>query len=426
MSNSVDRATARQIIRALRSGATPSQFAELVFVGQDAWFQMAQKMMNENAEDHQFEVRFIRAAYGGGKTLLMRRLEASARDSGWATAYILLRHGKVELDKPSTLVAELAEQLDLAADGRGMFALLRTALTRKAKECGIFPGRASTLAAHTELELKIRDICARKSIRHDISIVMRQATKAYVRNDLDRLSEIARWLSGGDRAVTIPPTSAGGRAEVMRPLGAGASEELIRLIAELVMMAGKRGLYIALDEVELIASLAERRRANAFQTLRALVDQNDMNTLPPATSMFLAATPHMFEDRKMFPSYKALQDRIESLPGVEGKLVVNYKANVIDLDATQLGLKELIDLGDKILEFWKAAGEEPIANGSKRIKDIASAVATRTDFTVARPRLFCRLVVDMLEGTLTADLAALASRRALEIKQARDKELVEQ
>lgn len=422
-----DRSVARQIIKALRSGATPSQFADKVFVGQELWFKYALQMMEENSEDKHFEVRFIRAAYGGGKTLFIRRLESAAREQGWATAYILLRHGKVELDKPKTLAAELGEQIDLGEQGRGIASLLRAAVARKAVECGIVVGRTSTLAAHMDLENRMRDLCSRKLIGGDVATALRQACRAYVKHDLDRLAEIAQWLSGGSRPLHLLLQSGNtGRAQILKPLGVGVGEELIRIIAELTLMAGKKGLYIALDEVELIASFPERRRANAFQTLRALVDQNDMNTLPPATSIFLAATPQMFEDKKMFPSYKALQDRIETLPSIDGTTSVNFKANIVDLDATQLGVKELNSLGNIILDLWSLSGEIIPAGVQDRVDEIAETIVARGDYMIARPRLFCRLIVDMLDGALGADISTAAALRATEIKRARDQEVVGQ
>ena len=418
---------ARQIIKALRNGATPSQFADRVYVGQQSWFDAAVKMMAENAEDRHFEVRFVRAAYGGGKTLFMRRMEATARAQGWATSFILLRHGKVELDQPSTLAAELSEQLDLGEQGRGMRALLVAALERKGRECGIAPGRTSSLADHLALENKMRELCAQKALSGDMSVVLRQACKALVKRDMDRLGEIAHWLTGAAVPLLVPSAPGGfTRPTTVKPLGTGAAESLIRLVAELSLMAGKRGLFIALDEVELIGGLVDRRRANAFQTLRALVDQNDVNTIPPATSIFLAATPQMFEDRTMFPSYKALQDRIESLPSISGRREVNYRSNVVDLDATPLGTEELRDLGRRIIGFWATSGEVARVDAEARVDEIVEAVVSRSDYTIARPRLFCRLVVDMLSGSIGPDLGAAAAMSAVEIGRARAREVAGQ
>ena len=53
------------------------------------------------------------ARYGGGKTHFLRCLQSEAKARGWATAYVLLKHGEVELDRFNTIVAEIADKLEL-------------------------------------------------------------------------------------------------------------------------------------------------------------------------------------------------------------------------------------------------------------------------------------------------------------------------
>src|SRR5208283_674276 len=144
-------------------------------------------------------------------------------------------------------------------------------------------------------------------------------------------------------------------------------DQLIRLIAVLVLTAGYRGLLVGLDEIELMAGMRDRRRReNSFQTLRSLIDQNDPYRQPPSTCFFLAATPYMFEDREMFPRYKALQDRIEELPSVGGAQRINYSAPVINLDRTEPGVLELRQIADKIKAIYNVAYDSIPPNFEKR------------------------------------------------------------
>src|ERR1700741_3562749 len=69
--NGIDDTAARKIVRALRKGATPTEYADKLFVGYGDWFKTAVQMMRHTAEDNDFEVRFLRAAYGGGKTMFL-------------------------------------------------------------------------------------------------------------------------------------------------------------------------------------------------------------------------------------------------------------------------------------------------------------------------------------------------------------------
>lgn len=412
---------ARRILRALRSGVVPDvELAQGIFVGQSDWFRTAAKMMDENAEDEDFEVRFVRARYGGGKTLFLRRLEYEANQKNWATAYVLLRHGKVELDKVHTFANELAEQIRVGDEGRGLSALLKSGILGIGRQCGFEPGKTSSGDTHERVLSTLSNDCASRGFSYDLTIALRSAARAIIGRSEDRVQLIARWLGGGQDKLPVPARHVGngnpGSDIFLKPLGIGAAEELIRLMAVLVQWSGRPGLFVALDEVELIGTLPAKRRANAFQTLRALVDRKDIATQPPATSLFLAATPQMFEDPQMFPSYKALQDRIEKARPIGPDRRVNYKSPVVDLDATELGEPELLAVGRLIVELNCISGEPTPADMSRQLKEIVKAVATK-HYVVARPRLLCRAVMDALDGQLGTDVEqSVAALNEEEIK----------
>jgi hypothetical protein len=208
----------------------------------------------------------------------------------------------------------------------------------------------------------------------------------------------------------------------LKPLGLGDAEQLIRLYALLVDEGGYNGLYLAIDELELITGQPSRRRNNSFQTLRELVDQNDENLMPPSTCLYLAATPEMFESPDLFPSYKALQDRIEELPSLSGKSAINYRAPVVNLDATELGEAELRALADNVVAVFRSANGEPSEDALGRIPKLVSAVA-KGNYVIARPRLLCRCMVELLEGRLGGDLRKELATRTEEMRREREREI---
>src|SRR5262249_54427685 len=129
MSTTLPRPKAVQVLKALRSGSTPSGFARELAVGQGTWLRVALELLDELSECEHFDVRFLRAKYGGGKTHFLRCLQAEAKLRKWASAYVLLKHGEVELDRFDSIVAEIADKLELPDGDRGLPALLRKALT---------------------------------------------------------------------------------------------------------------------------------------------------------------------------------------------------------------------------------------------------------------------------------------------------------
>jgi len=190
-----------------------------------------------------------------------------------------------------------------------------------------------------------------------------------------------------------------------------------------VLASGYGGFLLGLDEIELVAGMRDkRRRENSFQTLRSLIDQNDPYRQPPSTCLFLAATPLMFEDPTMFPKYKALQDRIEDLPVLGDNQRINYSAPIINLDKTELGTLELKQIADKITEIYRIANEMLPTNLDQR-KDELIRTIINGGYVIARPRLLCRCMIDLLNGCLGADLQKDLAKRSKEMEEARKKEV---
>ena len=238
------------------------------------------------------------------------------------------------------------------------------------------------------------------------------------------MESVQAWLAGGDSTIVIEARyTTGGRDAIrLKPLGANLADEQLRVIAILCQLSGSAGLFIGVDELEIIGQLPSQRKANSFQTLRALVDHNNPHRQPPATCLFLAATPEMFEDPDKFPSYKALQDRIETLPNLAGTNGVNYRANVIDLDSTPLERADLRELGMALITMHELAfGTLPV--GTRESLDRIVTQVTTGKYIMARPRLLCRCVTDLLNGQLSGDVATAVAARARQLQESRQKEL---
>jgi hypothetical protein len=205
-------------------------------------------------------------------------------------------------------------------------------------------------------------------------------------------------------------------------LAPSTAEDLLKLYALFCEMAGHTGLYIAVDELELLGRLSLRRKENSFQMLRALVDQNDSRRLPPATCLFLAATPEMFEDPDKFPSYKALQDRIEAAPNLGTTQAINYRASVIDLDRTQLDREDLLKLGLALLDLYHLAGRTPPQDVRDRTGAIVKQIIAG-GYVMARPRLLCKCVTALVNGTLGSDLPKEIALQVKILQEEREREL---
>jgi hypothetical protein len=420
-----------QVLKALRSGSTPAAFALQLAVGQTPWFQTALQLLDELADCEHFDVRFIRARYGGGKTHFLRCLQAEAKARGWAVAYVLLKHGEVELDRFNTIVAEIADKLELPDGKRGLPSLLRQALVGIAKRNGYDPAGPMSFKTRERAQRAVSRFAQDHGLGYQFNLALQVCMYALLETDEPLLAQFANWLAGGGDALTVDPNELSSSPTqpktkaspaVLKSLGLGDADQLIRLFALLVDEAGFNGLYLAIDEIELIVGQTSRRRNNSFQTLRALVDQNDENLMPPSTCMYLAATPDMFENPDLFPSYKALQDRIEELPSLTGKEAINYRAPVVNLDATELTEQELRALAGNVVTVFRSANGEPSGETLDRIPKLVAAVA-KGNYVIARPRLLCRCVVELLEGRLGDDLRQELATRTEEMRKEREREI---
>lgn len=428
MTFELTRPEAITLLRSLRVGTAPAHLARKLFVGQQAWFDEALSLMDEVAECEHFDVRFVRARYGGGKTHFIRCLESEARDRKWATAYVSLKKDEVELDKFHTVVKKTAIDLQLPDGRRGLYELLTTALKNVARPYGYTPDGKVTVKIREEACQGAAAFCQQHGLGFHFKLVLQMTMKGLLENDDPLVQQFANWLGGGTDAITVDPHDLPGSAEShatptrIRPLGSGDAEQLIRLLALLVRKADYTGLFLAIDEIELIIGQSRPRRSNSFQTLRSLVDQNDENLLPPATCLFLAATPEMFENPEMFPSYKALQDRIEAMPSLVGGSRINFKAPVVNLDATELGKKDLKGLAEKITAVYCQTGRAASEGLDGQADALIDAIVKST-YVIARPRLLCRCMVDLLENELGADVPQELAVRAQEMKATRDREV---
>jgi len=426
---SLSKGQARKILRSLRTGSVPSEYARDMFVGHDRWFTHAVEEMMDVAEDNHFSARFVRAKYGGGKTHFLKCLEEVARENGWVTSFVTLRPNEVELDRFSTVAVDIANKLLLPNGERGLSSLLEISLSKIAESCGYKRGSASSIRKSFEAtQEKINTLCNQFNLSFDFRLALRTIMLAHIDRDEFLFHQIARWMAGGEEKLVLDPKRlelhSGTHATPIpiKALGLGSADEHLRLLALLVQWAGNRGFLLTIDEVELVASMPVRRRKNAFQTLRALIDQTDPNRHPVSTCMFLAATPAMFEDPDMFPSYKALQDRIESLPSVIDNGKINFLAPVIDLDSTELNREELLLIAENILSIHNRAGGSSTSGLRKQLRRLVEAVVS-TSYVIARPRLLCRMVIDLLEGKLGSDLKGEMAQLSEKIESHREKEV---
>jgi hypothetical protein len=403
---------ARSLIRSLTRGTAIPAGVRFIHVGHSDWLAAQEELLHELAEDGHADTKFVRGAYGAGKSHFLSVVQDHARDRHWMTCHVECKIDGVQIDRFETLYPQIATKLTAAEfltssttkqNDNPIRSLLDTWTPELLKKAGI---RLDGLKRPFDAEERAYNELNKGLLRSNLPPEFSKALSVYVRatlsNDSDTQANVASWLQGSEGRVKLPehylykPIIGSPRASTLfelKPIGKGTSREAMRGLLWLIKSAGFQGLVLCIDEIEEIAKLGNRRRQDqALQALRDFVDNAGSEVGFHHFCMFLAATPEMFENEGYFPRYDALATRIQPV-GDE----INWRAPVINLDRTPLRLSELQEMASKIRAVHQVAyGSQANMPSDETLRGLVDEVH-RSKFRIAKPRLLARLLVDELE-----------------------------
>ena len=426
---------ARALIRSLNRGTAVANGARFIHVGQQEWLAAQLEMLDEVAEDGHAETKFVRGAYGTGKSHFLSVVQDFARERNWATSHVECKTDRVEIDRFETLYPRIAEKLltpdskeapELVAGVDPLGRLLHRWSKKVMKKVGL---RENALTRPFDADERVYGYFERELFRSGLPPQFIHGILAYCRasleNDVQMASTVVAWLKGGPETLRVPgrylanPKKKGLSAKeaVFRPVCKGTAHDAMRALLWLIRDAGYAGLVLCVDEVEELARLGtQKRQDQALQALREFVDHAGGEGGYQALCMYLAATPEMFESDRYFPRYDALATRIQ--PFGEG---VNWRGPVVDLERKPLNRVEMASIGEGIVRVYSVAYDAAVistvtAEIVKSVVDVVMASRHR----LAKPRFLARLLVDQLEKArndgpkyvLPRDLGDTAARAA--------------
>jgi len=413
----IDRKIGRRMIRSLTRGTTVADGARYIHVGHEKWIGAQRELFDEVADDGGSETKFVRGAYGSGKSHFLVVIQDIARETGWATAHVECKVDGVQIDRFETLYPKIADKLranelqisfgsptdDMELDP--IRALLDKWSQTLLHAAGIREGALSRpFDAPSRVYTKLEQGLMKSNLPSDFTKSLASYVRATEAGDFATTNAVVDWIKGGGQRVRIsghylrrpvPGDAAQGRDHFeLRPLGIGTAAEALRGLLWLIRSAGYPGLILCIDEVEELAKLPTRkRRDQALQALREHVDNAGGDSGYRRLCLYLAATPAMFDDEQYFPRYDALQTRIASVSEE-----INWRAPVIDLDRTPLDLEQMKEMARRIRAVHQAAyGSAAATVLSVPLIDSFVDEVVRSRFRIAKPRLLARVVVDELE-----------------------------
>jgi hypothetical protein len=420
----------------------------LIHVGHHEWLAAQAEILSEIAEDGYSDTKFVRGAYGAGKSHFLSVVQEMARREGWVTSHIECHFDHVEIDRFETLYPALVKKLaardfsavwgDTESDAIApIHALLKKWTGRQLTAVGL---RADARTRPYDADSRLFDHLARRLLRGALPTNFARALTTHALasfvGDIETSSAVCNWLSGAKDAVALPaqylrretraigkPDNRAAKALELRPINAGTVQDAMHGLLWLIKDAGYTGLVLCIDEVEELARLSTRKRQDrALQALREYVDHAAGDDSHRWLCMYLAATPEMFDSEQYFPRYDALASRIQAVTDN-----VNWRAPVIDLDRTPLSGVELFSMASKIRELYNAGyGSTAIHHITDKFLSALVSEVVRTKVRMARPRLLCRIIVDELDRarstgsryTLPDNFDALITRAVSAIEKA--------
>ncbi|HEX3423819.1 MAG TPA: BREX system ATP-binding domain-containing protein [Sphingomicrobium sp.] len=403
-------ALARAIVRSLTRGTTIAAGVRHVHVGHANWLAAQRELLEEVGEDGHSDTKFVRGAYGAGKSHFLGVVQDEARDMNWVTAHLECRADHVEIDRFETLYRVLVAKLVMPgassneADVDPARYLLERWSDALRRAAGIRDdGITRPFDADARIFRRLGETLHRSNLSADFVNALTAFARARTEDDSETMVAVARWLKADADRMSIPrrylgkQTALGGALPgtiPLSPIGRGNATEAMRGLLWLIRAAGFTGLVLCIDEIEELAKLRTRKRQDqSLQALREYVDHAGGQGSFRHLCMYLAATPDMFEGPDYFPRYDALATRIQP---VSDRL--NWRGTVVDLDRTPLDEQEMLAMARRIAAVHRIAYP---ATSDDALTDeyldelISEVVASR--MRVAKPRLLARIVIDQLE-----------------------------
>lgn len=355
-----------------------------------------EKYLEEYIKQGGSKIKFVTGREGSGKTHFLELMLAEAVDAGYKTASFSAR--EIWLHDFKEIYFEILRSVDLMDCLAGCGRRIIRELGFEPEEIPEGQSFADYLAAENLLDAltkrEIRQLLSGMFLRnplmdHNFAYACSMLTGyllGYPTLEEPSKELLLGWLSGG-RDV---------RLSALRKLGLSPSKitkynarHMLRSLAQVVRGAGYAGLFVAVDNLEMLISAdsleairyTRLRREDTYESLRQLID--DIDTMSGILFVFAFGRALLDDDRGGLKSYQALWMRIQNEVSSER---FNRFADIVDLDRLakqEYGPKVAAEMSEKL-----AAVLRRFEDGAKPIGESAAAgLLERVPFgKVALPR----------------------------------------
>ncbi len=306
---SLDHALRVDIVRALRSGTVPAKGLEHFAVGLDPLVDAFREDFRHVGSGRS-GYRFLRGAYGSGKTFLSTLVASEALEAGFLTSHVVVSGVDTPLFKLSGVYRRICSNLSSRSHAGGAMQSVVDRWLHNLEDTlvevdGIDEkSPAFEAAVATRVEQALAPV-GEKAGR--MVACLRAYHQLQGRDDYANARALLDWMAGDPKVGADIKRLAG----VTGTLDNTDALVFLRGLLEVIRAAGHTGLVLVLDEAETITRLRRPERLKSLEVLRGLVDAFDKNEFP-GLLLVVTGTPEFFEGPRSIEDLEPLRQRLKA------------------------------------------------------------------------------------------------------------------
>jgi hypothetical protein len=294
------------VFERLRSGVVPERGLEAFAVGIDRQRGEIARQLELTARGEGV-FKFLRGAYGCGKTFMSRLVVADAQARNFATSFVVVSDNDLHFHKFDDVYRKVVQQLGTTTCPRGALGDIVDRWIGRIEQA-LVAGGADEDAADFDERVSARleeELSSRTggTVPDDMVRVLRTVFRLKQEGHVADASTLLSWLSGSTNVAAGIKRGAGIKGEI----SSNDAMSFLRGTLEVVKMAGYAGLVIVIDEVETILRMRQDVRGKSLNGIRQMIDAAiDF----PGLLWVFTGTPEFFDTRRGVAGLQPLHDRI--------------------------------------------------------------------------------------------------------------------
>lgn len=309
-----------KILNAIRMGVIPDANLSKLVVGREQEIHALNELLENVTNLGISNVKFIKGAYGSGKTFLMNYLAQMALEKNFVVVTLSINSG-FYLTRLDSFYTECMNKLQIKdktnQKGTSFEEIFDLWIKNLKKDKGL------TSASKDIYEV----ISALNEYNNAFAMVLLTYIRAKINHDYELSTIAASWIKG-DHNISYELKK---QLKVKGSVDSENAMSILRGFAHLIHLIGYSGMVILIDEAELIMNNRIDLRQKAYENIRYMMDLCGSSELERCLFAFCGTDELFSNEEKGFKSYEALNQRIGSNLNDKRNEPINYLQPIIEL-----------------------------------------------------------------------------------------------